>query len=522
VSFSRQPQNQTVTQGNAVRLGCAVLGLSEPDIFWRKDDDRIYSTDQMFLSWESCTGRPSTDQMFLSLGELHWETFYSVRSVQQQDGGRYWCEVESEGQTFSSEPAWITVEGEQVGGAEPSPSTLQVSGQRSSPAPRLRPPHTASLSGLRSHSHFSLRVSCRNQLGFSQASDWTNFTTPESVPMVSPRNLTFDLSDSQLTLRWRGWRRRSFRGNFRPIKFSGVWALRLSSSVVPRRHLWPGVLLGVLGASVLVLMCAFGAHRRSKDSHFGSAFKPVGSDSLVSFSAARSFNRSEPLEVNRDGPLGVSAELKAKLQDVLIPEKRLSLGHVLGKGSQSSSLDLVRDFLFDGCSAVYETWRSATRSAQSRLERNLFTLRAADVGRVHVGCGSGRISEHTRTSSTETCPLANCMSLRLDLELGLGLGSELVLGLASGWTGSGLDENLVVWLLDRLWSWFDPGVGLGSDPVFSPQAATRTWSCALQTLWGVRRDHVGGDDSGTDCFWSVLGCLQELMLELSLGNVEEL
>ncbi|MEQ2211978.1 hypothetical protein XENOCAPTIV_022235, partial [Xenoophorus captivus] len=34
-----------------------------------------------------------------------------VKSVQQQDAGQYWCEVEFHGLTFSSERAWITVEG---------------------------------------------------------------------------------------------------------------------------------------------------------------------------------------------------------------------------------------------------------------------------------------------------------------------------------------------------------------------------------------------------------------------------
>ncbi|KAJ0009170.1 hypothetical protein NQD34_016585 [Periophthalmus magnuspinnatus] len=477
VVFSRQPQNHTVTQGNGVRLGCAVLGLSEPDIVWRKDQTRIYSTDQMFLS----------------LGELHWETFYSVRSVQQQDGGRYWCEVESDGQVYSSEPAWITVEGvphftsepvdlsvlpgepfnlscaavgppdpvevlwwvggEQVGGPEPSPSTLQltgvsssvkfyceaknsrgvsvsrtgtvhikvlpsapvflkvenleennvtvswtpgfsgyspltscsiqVSGQVSGPVLVPVPPHKISVSGLRAHSDYSLRVSCRNQLGSSPNSDWINFTTPESVPMVAPRNLTFDLSDSHLTLRWVGLEESELQGKLQaykvqwslgsetqePLLFKESWAFlsgpgrflnasvqvsactsvgcgpwsrpvlilpKPVSLVSPRSHLWSGVLLGLLGASVLGLMVAFGAHRRRKDSLFGSAFKPVTSESLVSFSAARSFNRTErPSEINLDS-LGISMELRAKLQDVLIPERQLSLGHVLGKGEFGS------------------------------------------------------------------------------------------------------------------------------------------------------------------------------------------
>ncbi|CAF89639.1 unnamed protein product, partial [Tetraodon nigroviridis] len=95
VSFTKHPTNQTVSQGNAVRLGCAVQGVTEPDIVWMKDGEKLYSTDQMFIT----------------VGEQHWETFHSVKSVHQQDAGQYWCEVELHGQTFSSSPAWITVEG---------------------------------------------------------------------------------------------------------------------------------------------------------------------------------------------------------------------------------------------------------------------------------------------------------------------------------------------------------------------------------------------------------------------------
>ncbi|KAG1973221.1 tyrosine-protein kinase receptor TYRO3 [Pimephales promelas] len=95
VRFTKNPSNQTVTQGNMARLGCAFEGLSEPEIIWMKDGEKIYSTDQMYIT----------------LDAHHWETFHSVKSVQQQDAGKYWCEVEYHGTIISSEPAWITVEG---------------------------------------------------------------------------------------------------------------------------------------------------------------------------------------------------------------------------------------------------------------------------------------------------------------------------------------------------------------------------------------------------------------------------
>ncbi|TRY59636.1 hypothetical protein DNTS_022621 [Danionella cerebrum] len=95
VQFTKNPSNQTVTQGNMVRLGCAFEGLSEPEIIWIKDGEKIFSTDQMYITIDA----------------YHWETFHSVKSVQQQDAGKYWCEVEYHGTILSSEAAWITVEG---------------------------------------------------------------------------------------------------------------------------------------------------------------------------------------------------------------------------------------------------------------------------------------------------------------------------------------------------------------------------------------------------------------------------
>lgn len=60
VMFTKHPSNQTVSQGNAARLGCAVQGVTEPDIVWMKDGEKLYSTDQMFIT----------------LGEQHWETYH--------------------------------------------------------------------------------------------------------------------------------------------------------------------------------------------------------------------------------------------------------------------------------------------------------------------------------------------------------------------------------------------------------------------------------------------------------------
>ncbi|XP_037342593.2 tyrosine-protein kinase receptor TYRO3 isoform X1 [Pungitius pungitius] len=481
VAFTKQPANQTVSQGNAARLGCAVLGLTEPDIMWMKDGEKLYSTDQMFLT----------------LGEQHWETYHSVKSVQQQDAGQYWCEVEFHDMTFSSERAWITVEGVphflqepqdvstlpnvsfnltcaavgppepvevlwwlggvQEGGPQPSPSVLHVQGVNSSvkfyceakntrgisvsrtgsvhikvlPAVPVRlqvrmvdnnvtlswkpgfsgysevstcivqlsrraaqrwdlpqqevqvPPHLQVLSGLRSHSNYSARVSCVNEVGASPFCPWLHFITPESAPSSAPRNFSFQLSEQHLALNWAGLQEEELQGRLlaykvqwtvggeaqEPLLFKenraqlsgggrffnasfqvsactaagcGPWSAPVL--VLPpvtardqRSHMWVGLLLGLLVATVVGLLLAAAARRRNKETQFGSAFKPPGPESSVSFTAARTFSRTsaEQQESTLDS-LGINEDLKNKLQDVLISERLLTLGHMLGKGEFGS------------------------------------------------------------------------------------------------------------------------------------------------------------------------------------------
>uniref|UniRef100_A0A8C2CSC3 Tyrosine-protein kinase receptor TYRO3 n=1 Tax=Cyprinus carpio TaxID=7962 RepID=A0A8C2CSC3_CYPCA len=357
LQFTKNPSNQTVTQGNMARLGCAFEGLSEPEIIWIKDGEKIYSTDQMYIT----------------LDAHHWETFHSVKSVQQQDAGKYWCEVEYHGRIISSEPAWITVEGvphfvvepkdvaafagepfnltcaasgppepvevlwwlggEQKGDFTPSPSVLFIKGETHQGSVSIHtfavfdvkvhhvsdlnitltwspgftghsqlstctiqveytcyyivfdivafPPFQHVFEGLSSYSNYSVRIRCDNEVGSSPFSPWVGFHTPEAAPSAAPKNFTFELSEQQLTLSWAALDQEELRGR--------------------------------------------------------SAFAASGTDVPVSFTAARSFNRQfpEPPESTLDS-LGINSDLKAKLQDVLISERLLTLGRMLGKGEFGS------------------------------------------------------------------------------------------------------------------------------------------------------------------------------------------
>ncbi|XP_007251958.2 tyrosine-protein kinase receptor TYRO3 [Astyanax mexicanus] len=483
LKFTKNPANLTVTQGNMARLGCAIEGLSEPEIVWMKDGEKLYSTDQMYITLEA----------------HHWETFHSVKSVQQQDAGKYWCEVEYYGTVISSEPAWITVEGVphftkepedvatfpgapfnltcaavgppepvevlwwlggvQEGDFRPSPSVLFVRGvndsvkfyceaknargisisrtgtvhikvlpdspthvnidqvahnvtvmwrpgftghsdlstctiqMSKSPGRKVKlpelqvtvPPFQHTIDGLNSHTNYSVRIRCDNEVGSSPFSPWIEFETPEAVPAAAPKNFTFELTEQQLSLKWAALEEEELNGRLlaykvqwnlggesqEPLLFKeniahmsgggrffnatfqvsactmagcGPWSqpvLIMPASVMQaqtqRGHMWVGLILGLLVATMVGLLLTVLVHRRGKETQFGTVFKPPGGETVVSFTAARSFNRQCPeLPESTLDSLGINDELKAKLRDVLIPERLLTLGHMLGKGEFGS------------------------------------------------------------------------------------------------------------------------------------------------------------------------------------------
>ncbi|XP_041121943.1 LOW QUALITY PROTEIN: tyrosine-protein kinase receptor TYRO3-like [Polyodon spathula] len=252
----------------------------------------------------------------------------------------------------------------------------------------LVPPHEQTIGGLKCFSNYSTRIVCSNEVGSSPFTDWVDFETLESViaphdPPVcvflflsagaAPLNFSLEVTGGSLLLSWGApsqeelngvlqeyrveWGRPGEEkqdtmlltqthvnlslagGQFYNCSFHvsacnsagcGPWTQtllwdprRVSVSVtVTRGRLW-----------VLLLV------RRNKETQFGAVFEPVlpGAEPAVSYGAAHSFNRQgpEPSDSTLDC-LGISNELKEKLQDMLILERWLSLGRLLGKGEFGS------------------------------------------------------------------------------------------------------------------------------------------------------------------------------------------
>lgn len=115
-----------------------------------------------------------------------------MKSVQQQDAGQYWCEVELHGQIFSSNRAWITVEGNgpvlAPGSATCPPpcSVFPIMSLSLSPSP----PHSLSLSlSLSLPISFSLALPFSHSRSPSGSHPPPTLLCPSQVSLTSSRSL---------------------------------------------------------------------------------------------------------------------------------------------------------------------------------------------------------------------------------------------------------------------------------------------------------------------------------------------
>ncbi|EQB77317.1 tyrosine-protein kinase receptor TYRO3 [Camelus ferus] len=422
------PVKLTVSQGQPVKLNCSVEGMEEPEIQWVKDGAVVQSVDQVYIP----------------VSEQHWIGFLSLKSVERSDAGRYWCQVEDGGETETSQPVWLTVEGvtqstvfsceahNLKGLASSRPATVRLQAPFNITVTKLSssnasvtwtpgadglallqsctvqvtqapggwevlavvvpvPPFTCLLRDLTPATNYSLRVRCANALGPSPYADWVPFRTKGLAPASAPQHLHAIRTDSGLILEWEEVIPKGpLEGPLGPYKLSwaqdngtqgeltvegtranltgwdpqkdltvrvcvsnavgcGPWSQPLVVSshdhagqqgAPHSRTSWVPVVLGVLTALVTAAALALILLRkRRKETRFGQAFDTVMArgEPAVHFRAARSFNRERPerIEATLDS-LGISDELKDKLEDVLIPEQQFTLGRMLGKGEFGS------------------------------------------------------------------------------------------------------------------------------------------------------------------------------------------
>ncbi|XP_003964258.2 tyrosine-protein kinase Mer [Takifugu rubripes] len=259
------------------------------------------------------------------------------------------------------------------------------------------PPFHSEVPGLQAVTRYNISVSCSNEVGASPVTTWIQGDTTEGVPSVFPRNVTVQLNESWLLITWkpppddkingilRGYdvivrhgplmtRARKVHTNttvaFVEVQeFNSTYSVEVaactqagSGMVSPRVLLFVPenksassptsspeagvpdslyIVLGVVCGICLLMILLFGAvfmHKRNPTSFFWRIFG--GAEKLppiVEYKPRRSYNR--PAVGVSLANLGISEELKAKLQDVMVARSLLSIGKVLGEGEFGSVVE---------------------------------------------------------------------------------------------------------------------------------------------------------------------------------------
>ncbi|KAJ0021915.1 hypothetical protein NQD34_009405 [Periophthalmus magnuspinnatus] len=251
------------------------------------------------------------------------------------------------------------------------------------------PPATHLIELLEPHSLYAVRVSCHSSQGASEWSPWVEMRTKEGVPENPPVNVTAVLNGTEVLMTWQeppGKLNGELQGymveystpaqqqftvdtgldtelsinlstplsnvTFRVCAYTGAgpgpWTptqtLMLitpggSSPPAFSWHWWY-VVMAIAGAvSIAVLMAVYVAKLRRKETRFGEAFEPMmeSGELVVRYRARRTYSR-RTTEATLNS-LGISDELKQKLQDVMVDRHKLTLGKTLGEGEFGSVME---------------------------------------------------------------------------------------------------------------------------------------------------------------------------------------
>ncbi|XP_072121156.1 tyrosine-protein kinase receptor TYRO3 isoform X2 [Mobula birostris] len=247
------------------------------------------------------------------------------------------------------------------------------------------PPYSHTIGELSPFATCGVRISCSNEVGPSEFSEWMHFQTSEGAPSASPGNVTYSYNGSSFVIQWDEiaagdvhgvllgyvveWNRKegkkeipvnvgtqailrrfdpsgkhSFRVCARTAGGWGPWsepALFLGQEQESRnqrtRISWAPLIIGILCAVItLISVLLVVYHIRKKELQFGAAFAPVpasnGVGQVVQYRAGRSYNRRGAMRIEATfDTLEISDALKQKLEDIFIHEKRLELGRTLGR-----------------------------------------------------------------------------------------------------------------------------------------------------------------------------------------------
>nr|XP_033812204.1 tyrosine-protein kinase receptor UFO isoform X2 [Geotrypetes seraphini] len=261
------------------------------------------------------------------------------------------------------------------------------------------PPYSHMISGLAPFTSYEVRVACGSNMGTSHWTDWVTIMTLEGVPNASPENITAFWNGSLAIIQWNepkgslngiitGYklayqnedsaevvvdvgltnemilemmfpvRNLTVRVASYTVAGDGPWSnavgvsLRNDDENGPRSqqvgedpapvfswHWWYIVMAVAVAACCAIFLAIFLARLRKKETRYGEAFEPAmeQGELVVRYRVKKSYSR-RTTETTLNS-LGISDDLKEKLQDVMVDRHKVALGKTLGEGEFGSVME---------------------------------------------------------------------------------------------------------------------------------------------------------------------------------------
>uniref|UniRef100_A0A8C9SEJ1 receptor protein-tyrosine kinase n=1 Tax=Scleropages formosus TaxID=113540 RepID=A0A8C9SEJ1_SCLFO len=253
------------------------------------------------------------------------------------------------------------------------------------------------ISDLKPLTEYNVRVACSSTQGESPWTPWVTLHTSEGVPDSPPANVTAILNGTNVIVSWEeppgelnghllGYTVEYIAPNMEQTVLdagldrelslnlsvplsnvslrvcaytrsgAGPWSQLLtltltqpaigelqsrglSSSSNLSWQWWYVAMAIVITVALATLAAVYVTRRRRKETRFGEAFEPMmqRGELVVRYQARRTYSRrTNEATLNR---LGISDELKQKLQDVMVDRHKLTLGKTLGEGEFGSVME---------------------------------------------------------------------------------------------------------------------------------------------------------------------------------------
>uniref|UniRef100_A0AAZ3P5X8 receptor protein-tyrosine kinase n=1 Tax=Oncorhynchus tshawytscha TaxID=74940 RepID=A0AAZ3P5X8_ONCTS len=343
--FSVEPQHQSVVANVSLSLHCVAHGPPEPvRVIWLQDGAPLNSL-QDHLTYH--TVRVSCVFLFSPQGLNRTSTFsceaHNRKGVATSGSGTITVlpsqpqrvravDVTNSSLLLSWEPGF--------GGVYPiTHCTIQVITHN--------PLHL--IGDLEPNSGYAVRLACHTTQGVSDWTHWATLHTAEggrTTPLINPPPNTHRHTHTTPT----PYNNPSSTASLETLSFSS--RNHMTDPPPPPSpppdpsyqplfswHWWYVVMAIAVAVALAVLMAVYVAKLRRKETRFGEVFEPMmeSGELVVRYRARRTYSRrTTEATLNT---LGISDELKHKLQDVMVDRHKLTLGKTLGEGEFGSVME---------------------------------------------------------------------------------------------------------------------------------------------------------------------------------------